>query len=979
MTYPTLRVHLHKEVLIEHFTLSPEDRELLTRIRNDTTRLGFAVLLKAFMFLGYPPRQKTDVPDVIVNWIACHMAGAPESFGQYIWKDRLWDLHLSLIRKYTGFRPFEPKDFMALLEWLVERGNEFLTRKDLMSGAVRNCREFRLELPTEPELWRLVNSARRQFFSILYETVSGRLSPEVKELMDRSMRPADSEETPYERMKSPPGPLELKTILEEIEKLRLIREFGLDPVALFAGYSEKILRRFKDRVRAEDVAQIRRHQPAVRYTLFSVLLHARGMEVTDNVVQLFLDLIRRVQKKTDKALEKDLIREIIRVRGKMGLLFRVAHAATENPDGTIRQVLFPVVEEDVLLRLVEESRLEGTSYPLTRAMMMRKKYINSYRRMMKPALGALTFRSSNPAHRPILEGLALMHRYLETKHTWYPENEDIPQEILTGSWKEMVMEDGPQGPRAVKHYLELCVMEKLERAVRCKEVWVERAYRFRNPDEDLPADWEGRRVEYYRRRGLPLSAEEFLEPLRDEMTSTLETFNSGLPKNPIVRISHPGGGERGFFNISKVEKRPDRPLIQDVKSRVLSHWGILDLLDILLEADRQVNFSRFFHTSGARQVLGREEVRERLLLILFGLGTNLGLARIHSAAKPSCSYDDLRYFRSRYVSVEAVREAIVALVNRVLEIRNPVIWGRGTACASDAKHLEAWDQNLTAEWNPHYGRTGVMVYWLVDTNALCIYSQIRGISETAAMIKALVSHDTEMRVESNFVDSHGQSEVAFAFCRLLGVKLMPRLKRIKYETLYLPEKGMGERLPNLAGVLARPIRWDLIRQQYDDLVRHVVAVAEDTAPVDSILRRFNRYNRSNPTYRAFVELGKAEKTIFLSRYLPNADMQREVHAGLNVVENWNSCNDFVSFGRKADIPTNDPVAQELAVLCQHLLQNALILANTIMVERVLEEHALLERMEPEDFQALTPLFTLNVNPYGDFELDLSKPSFLEVS
>jgi TnpA family transposase len=48
------------------------------------------------------------------------------------------------------------------------------------------------------------------------------------------------------------------------------------------------------------------------------------------------------------------------------------------------------------------------------------------------------------------------------------------------------------------------------------------------------------------------------------------------------------------------------------------------------------------------------------------------------------------------------------------------------------------------------------------------------------MIEGLIRHDTEMRVEKNFVDSHGQSEVAFAFCRVLGgVRLMPRLKRIK--------------------------------------------------------------------------------------------------------------------------------------------------------------------------------------------------------
>ncbi len=86
------------------------------------------------------------------------------------------------------------------------------------------------------------------------------------------------------------------------------------------------------------------------------------------------------------------------------------------------------------------------------------------------------------------------------------------------------------------------------------------------------------------------------------------------------------------------------------------------------------------------------------------------------------------------------------------------------------------------------------------------------------MIEGLVRHDTEMRVEKNFVDSHGQSEVAFGFCHLLGtVRLMPRLKRIKQERLYLPAKGMVGEFPNLTGVLTRPIRGDLITQQYDEI------------------------------------------------------------------------------------------------------------------------------------------------------------------
>jgi Tn3 transposase DDE domain len=105
------------------------------------------------------------------------------------------------------------------------------------------------------------------------------------------------------------------------------------------------------------------------------------------------------------------------------------------------------------------------------------------------------------------------------------------------------------------------------------------------------------------------------------------------------------------------------------------------------------------------------------------------------------------------------------------------------------------------------------------------------------MIEGLVRHDTEMRVEKNFVDSHGQSEVAFAFCHLLGsVRLMPRLKRIKHERLYLPDKGMAESYPNLAGTFARPIRWDLVEQQYDEMVKFSVAIKCGTASTEAILK-----------------------------------------------------------------------------------------------------------------------------------------------
>src|SRR6266404_4677264 len=79
------------------------------------------------------------------------------------------------------------------------------------------------------------------------------------------------------------------------------------------------------------------------------------------------------------------------------------------------------------------------------------------------------------------------------------------------------------------------------------------------------------------------------------------------------------------------------------------------------------------------------------------------------------------------------------------------------------------------------------------------------------------------------------------------------------ERLYLPAKGIAGKFLNLIGVLTRPIRWDLISQQYDEMVKAAVALKDGTATAEAILRRFNFYNVTHPTYKALAEVGKAEK------------------------------------------------------------------------------------------------------------------------
>jgi len=84
-----------------------------------------------------------------------------------------------------------------------------------------------------------------------------------------------------------------------------------------------------------------------------------------------------------------------------------------------------------------------------------------------------------------------------------------------------------------------------------------------------------------------------------------------------------------------------------------------------------------------------------------------------------------------------------------------------------------------------------------------------------------------MSVEKNYVDSHGQSDVAFAFCHLLGFDLLPRLKGISKKKLYRVEAGRPGDFPNLQPILTRPINWDLIAKQYDEMVMIQNVLAEE--------------------------------------------------------------------------------------------------------------------------------------------------------
>jgi TnpA family transposase len=965
------------------WVLTPADHALVSE-KSRANRLMFALLLLFYRGHGRFPKRSGEIEAAVVENVAQQLSIESHLDERYDTTGRTWKRHRAEIRARFGFREATVADAEALEAWLRDQvaGTDPALLMDRLEA---RCRDLLIEPPSGNRVDRIVRAAIRAHDDRFCAGIQDRLTPETRTRLEALLHPdsgadgtdgsgADQSIAPAPavllRLRGSPGRPSLAGIQDELAKLEVIRAIAL-PAGLFDGVRPHDLERYRRRVAVEAPYELRRHPEPARLTWLAAFVHLRGRTLTDDLVDLLIETVHRIGARAERRVEREMLNDLRRVSGKPNLLFEIAGASIDKPDGTVREVVFPVVGEQILRDLVKEGKVTGPAYRTTLRTVIRNSYKGHYRRMVPQLLDKLEFRSNNEHHRPVIQALDLLKRHAGSKLTLFPAEETVPTEgIVRGLWRDATIEKDAEGRKRVNRITyEICVLEALRNRLRCKEIWVAGANRYRNSDEDLPTDFEAQRTSYYQALDLPLEADRFITTVQADMRTALARLDAGLPDNRLVRIT---GKRGGSITVTPFEPQPEPPNLTALKAAITTTWPMTSLLDMVKETDLRLGFSEALKSPTAYEALDRAMLQPRLLLCLHGLGTNAGLQRM-AGLQSGVTARDLAYVRRRYLTTDGLRRAIAIVTNGTLHARNPTIWGDGTtACAADSKHFGAWDQNLTTQWHVRYSGRGIMIYWHVERKSLCIHSQIKSpsSSEVASMIEGVVHHCTEMEVDRQYVDSHGQSTIAFAFCRLLGFQLMPRLKAIHSQKLSRPDAGQPEAYQNLQLALAKPIDWDLIRQQYDQMVKYVTAVRLGTAETEAILRRFTRNNIQHPTYRAFAELGKAVKTIFLCRYLHSEDLRREINEGLNVIEQWNSANDFIFFARHGEFASNRREDHEISMLALHLLQNCMVYINTLMLQQTLAQPQWTGKLGARDLSALTPLIWEHVNPYGRFDLDM---------
>jgi len=135
----------NEQELGEHWSLSHGDYELL-RHRTGHSRIGFAVVLKFFTIEGRFPKDRNEVPNVALEYIADQVSVSPDNFREYSLTGRSSERDRSQIRELLGFQPATVEHHDQLREWLTA---EVLPlehkREHILESALEWCRKTSIE------------------------------------------------------------------------------------------------------------------------------------------------------------------------------------------------------------------------------------------------------------------------------------------------------------------------------------------------------------------------------------------------------------------------------------------------------------------------------------------------------------------------------------------------------------------------------------------------------------------------------------------------------------------------------------------------------------------------------------------------------------------------------------------------------------------------------------------------------------------
>src|SRR5262245_21831711 len=298
----------------------------------------------------------------------------------------------------------------------------------------------------------------------------------------------------------------------------------------------------------------------------------------------------------------------------------------------------------------------------------------------------------------------------------------------------------------------------------------------------------------------------------------------------------------------------------------------------------------------------------------------------------------------------------------------------GTMSSSDGQRIPVAGKIRHVTALPRYFRHQGVTFYSWTSGQLSQYGTKvipATLRDATYVLDAILDNETELTILEHATDTAGYTELVFALFDLLGMQFAPRLRDLGDQQLYRLSREQKAR--HLAPRIKGTIRQDLILRHWDDLLRLAGSLKRGWVTASLFISKLQAYPRQNVLTRALQEYGRLLKTIFILRYLENADYRRRINVQLNKGESLHALRDFLFVGDKGVIRRKQYEAQTNQAMCLNVVTNAVIIWNTVYMQAALDQlRSEGYPVHEEDVTHLSPARFEHINPFGKYSFPIEQ-------
>ncbi len=965
--------------LLHDWSLTVTDLQEIGRARRPDNRLWTALHLCSLRQTGRFLDDAEQVPQEAIIHIARQL-GIPAPVRLAGLTRQATDSAIrARVRDHLGFAPFSADAQDRLEAELSEVAADGLLAADRVERAEASLHAAKVVLPARTTLERLVAFITRQTLDRLFAHIAARLSPSLRAALDRLVGQMADEAVPASRAAlgryRTPSATSMGRFTREAHRRLGEIEGMLGDLPDFADVPQRRRRQLAQLCRRYDSRALRRFPADKRHSLLVCYLLDRRQGLLDDMVQAHDNHMTGLMRRARHAAEAEARR--LRRAAEDGLAILL---------DTGRAVLAGDHEESVagLRDRLGADRLHG-AVTACEAVCVRDSrgvvdaVLARYPDLRKslPAFLSLPF-ASDTGQDALLRAIDLVRRPDRGEIRTLPDA--APTDFVPAGWRTVLRDARGRLRRSV---WETALALAIRDALRSGDLHLPDSRRHAGfwslvLDERL---WATARAGAYADLGLPERPVEHLAGLVNDFEQAAFTFAGGL-----AAFTFAGGlagndfasFEQGQLRVHRPDALALSPTVRRLRREVESRMPRVRIEDILLDIDRRCGFTRAF-----RPLAGYEphplDTYRALLATVIAHGTNLGLTAMGDSVE-GLTAGDLQQTSRWLVRETTLKAASALIVEHYHRLDFAAIWGDGRLSSSDGQRFRAPPGTLIGAYQPRYFGyydRAVTVYTHVSDRIGVFATQIISCAprEATCVLDGRLDNDTSLDPRLHTTDTHGYTDTLWGLCHLLGIDFMPRLKDLADQRLWRPEGGT---IPStLAGLFAGSGDTVAINEQWGSLVRIAASLKARTAPAHVVLQRLTAGGPSDRIARALAALGRLVKTRNILRYLHDGRLRGAIQAQLNRGGARHALARWLFFAHQGEFRTSDYEAIMSKASCLGLLSNAVVLWNSLQMERIVTEVRAGGMVAANEGLAhVWPLQRRHIVPNGVYFVNRTMPTFV---